>query len=74
MVNRTTLFQVYNAGRGMGIEPSRLNRALGICQRRDTSNAYGCTVNRSVCPDGKYRGGRCKHSIAAAMLAAAEAL
>lgn len=74
MTNRSTLFQVYNAGRRMGIEPGRLNRALGLCQRRSRPSEYATTAYGCTCADHKYRRVTCKHMLALAMLAACEVL
>jgi hypothetical protein len=71
---RSHLFTIFNACKALPIERGRLNRGLGIAQRRDHSNPYGCSSTQSLCPDGRYRGVVCKHRAALLMLEAAESL
>lgn len=42
----------------------RLNRALGIAQRKNRSSSYDTTDSTCSCPDFWYRRTRCKHIIA----------
>jgi hypothetical protein len=71
---RSHLFIAYNAAKALPIERGRLDRGLGIAQRRDTTNPYGCTAMQSLCPDGRFRGVVCKHRAAALLLDVAESL
>lgn len=81
MLNRSTLFTAYNAAKPIYTDRQRLNRALGVAQRR-TAPAYITTLQRCSCPDfsGVAPNGRrfrlpafrpCKHIIALALQQAA---
>lgn len=68
-MNKTTLFRNYNAARGLGLDKKRLNKALGIAQRKEQA-PYITTPEFCSCPDAKYRPWElCKHRIAAALVA-----
>ncbi len=61
-MSKSTLFTAYNAAKPL-CEAGRLNRALGIAQRKDTRTQYETTASTCSCPDYFYRHTRCKHII-----------
>ena len=70
-MNKSALFTAYNAAKALGLERRRLNRALGLAQRRRGCSDYVTTADQCSCPDAKYRGIVCKHRIAKALEALA---
>lgn len=69
MRNKTRIFRAYNAARALGLDKKRLNKALGLAQRKAPA-PYFTTPEFCSCPDAKYRPGElCKHRIAAALVA-----
>lgn len=84
-VDRSALFTAYNRGRRAAregrIERRRLDRALGLAQRKAASPNYRTDLRACSCPDFSFRGARihfCKHQLALALrrrtqLAAAQA-
>jgi predicted nucleic acid-binding Zn finger protein len=80
-MNRSALFTAYNAAKPIFTDRPRLNRALGVAQRK-TAPAYVTTLSKCSCPDfsGVDAHGRrfrlpslrpCKHLIALALQQAA---
>lgn len=70
MKDKARIFRNYNAARALGLDRGRLNKALGLAQRKAPA-PYFTTPDACSCPDTKYRPGAiCKHRIAAALTAA----
>lgn len=70
MNEKTRIFRNYNAARALGLDRKRLNKALGIAQRKGAARSYFTTADFCSCPDATYRpDGICKHRIAAALVA-----
>jgi len=73
-VNRSGLMTAYNVARGMVPDVPRLNRALGVAQRRQP-RPYLTTATSCTCPDWRYRlwatGQPCKHMLGRALVIAA---
>lgn len=70
-MGRSELFRAFNVMRAAArrgyIDPKRLNRSLGIAQRKEP-RPYVTTLESCSCPDFQYRRGPCKHIYALAML------
>ena len=62
-MSKSNLFTAYNAAKPL-CEAGRLNRALGLAQRKDCPSKYVTTESSCTCPDFWYRHIRCKHIIA----------
>lgn len=62
-MSKSKLFTAYNAAKPL-CEKGRLNRALGLAQRKDCTSSYITTTSTCTCPDFWYRATRCKHIIA----------
>ena len=71
-VNRSALFRAYNAARTLGVDRGRLNRALGLAQRKAYESEYRTTTKACDCADAYYRHTTCKHQLAAALRALAK--
>lgn len=67
--------RAYNLARNLAregrIDGRRLNRALGVAQRREPS-PYVTTLEACSCPDFQYRRRPCKHMYAVMLRAAAD--
>ncbi len=67
-MNRSALFAAYNAAKALAaagqLDQARLNRALGIAQRKQEAERYVTTAYACSCPDNRIRHVLCKHSIA----------
>lgn len=69
---RSQLFTAYNqtkaAARQAGQDTRRVDRALGLAERKDGSRPYTTSEYACTCPDFVYRGARagqpCKHMTA----------
>lgn len=68
-MNKSILFRNYNAARALGLDRGRLNKALGLAQTK-AAPKYITTLTDCTCPDRQYRGGWCKHIVAANLVAA----
>jgi hypothetical protein len=70
-MTKSELFRVYNkarsAARSGRIDPKRLNKALGLAQRKDKDEVlskYQTTINRCACGDQTHRPGViCNHRL-----------
>lgn len=73
-INRSALFTAYNAAKDLDFtDKGRLNRALGLAQRRNAQERYITTTTACSCPDAKYNHGKpCKHRTALLLRMAAE--
>jgi predicted nucleic acid-binding Zn finger protein len=64
---RSELFKSYNqfkkAARALGADTKRIDRGLGVAQRKDP-RPYVTTTESCTCPDHTYRKVTCKHMIA----------
>ncbi len=68
MHSKSTLFARYNLARTLvrsgQLDAGRLNRALGVAQRK-AEPEYATTSDRCSCPDAQYRPWLvCKHRLA----------
>jgi predicted nucleic acid-binding Zn finger protein len=81
MQSKSALFTAYNAAKPIFTDRPRLNRALGVAQRK-TAPAYVTTLSKCSCPDfsGVDANGRrfrlpslrpCKHILAVILAEAA---
>lgn len=72
---RSQIFERYNAGRRMVregvIEAGRLNRGLGLAQRKASEPKYNTTASSCDCKDSFYRPWQvCKHRLALVLVEA----
>ena len=67
---RKVIFTAYNKMRREGADKGRLNRALGLAQRKQ-GRPYTTTAESCDCKDFQFRGGPCKHQLSLQLVAPA---
>lgn len=79
-MTKKSLFTLYNILRNdskeyTSITKSRLNKALGLAQKKDSDRPYYTTIQSCTCPDATQRSNFvCKHRLALMLLNPQETL